>query len=254
MHVSNLFYNEPNVTLAARLCDRSFGESVFFCNSGRRGQRGRDQARAQAPAARRPRGGLERRSTAARTARCRATPQESKQAPFAPLVPGFRAVDASEVAAAVDENTAAVLIEPIQGESGVNVMLGRAAGVDPRRVRRGRRRAGVRRGPDRHGADRIAVGVRAAGGRAGRDDAGQGPGRRTTDRCARHRPEAAEHVRPRRPRLDVRGRARGERGGERRAGHHRRRGVPRARARGRRAARWSGCWSCPAWFRPVGGG
>jgi len=34
MHISNLFYNEPNVHLAARLCSRSFGTSVFFCNSG----------------------------------------------------------------------------------------------------------------------------------------------------------------------------------------------------------------------------
>ena len=50
-----------------------------------------------------------------------ATPQESKQAPFAPLVPGFRAVEptAAAVGAAVDERTAAVLLEPIQGESGV---------------------------------------------------------------------------------------------------------------------------------------
>ncbi|MEY2534915.1 MAG: acetylornithine/N-succinyldiaminopimelate aminotransferase, partial [bacterium] len=50
-----------------------------------------------------------------------ATPQESKQAPFAPLVPGFRAVEptAEAVRGAVDGNTAAVLLEPIQGESGV---------------------------------------------------------------------------------------------------------------------------------------
>jgi acetylornithine/succinyldiaminopimelate/putrescine aminotransferase len=34
IHVSNLFYNEPNVRLAARLADRSLGGVVFFCNSG----------------------------------------------------------------------------------------------------------------------------------------------------------------------------------------------------------------------------
>ena len=53
-----------------------------------------------------------------------ATPQESKQAPFAPLVPGFRAVAAEPQAlrAAVDERTAAVMLEPIQGESGVHVL------------------------------------------------------------------------------------------------------------------------------------
>src|SRR5262249_14155609 len=50
-----------------------------------------------------------------------ATPQESKQAPFAPLVPGFVAVEptADAIAAAVDERTAAVILEPVQGESGV---------------------------------------------------------------------------------------------------------------------------------------
>ena len=53
-----------------------------------------------------------------------ATPQESKQAPFAPLVPGFVAVEptAEAITAAVDEHTAAVLLEPVQGESGVHVL------------------------------------------------------------------------------------------------------------------------------------
>jgi acetylornithine/succinyldiaminopimelate/putrescine aminotransferase len=51
-----------------------------------------------------------------------ATPQEAKQAPFAPLVPGFDVVahdDAAAVAAAVGPDTAAVLLEPIQGEGGI---------------------------------------------------------------------------------------------------------------------------------------
>ena len=53
-----------------------------------------------------------------------ATPQEAKQAPFAPLVPGFRAVAAEPdaIAAAVHKRTAAVLLEPIQGETGVHVL------------------------------------------------------------------------------------------------------------------------------------
>ena len=52
-----------------------------------------------------------------------ATPQEAKQAPFAPLVPGFKVVphdDAEALAAAVDDHTAAVLIEPVQGEGGIH--------------------------------------------------------------------------------------------------------------------------------------
>jgi len=53
-----------------------------------------------------------------------ATFQESKQAPFAPLVPGFVAVprDPAALDAAVHDGTAAVLLEPIQGETGVNVL------------------------------------------------------------------------------------------------------------------------------------
>ena len=53
-----------------------------------------------------------------------ATPQETKQAPFAPLVPGFVVVpkDPGALAAAVDDRTAAVLLEPIQGETGIHVL------------------------------------------------------------------------------------------------------------------------------------
>jgi acetylornithine/succinyldiaminopimelate/putrescine aminotransferase len=53
-----------------------------------------------------------------------ATPQESKQAPFAPLVPGFVVVpkDSAALWEAVDGQTAAILLEPIQGESGIHVL------------------------------------------------------------------------------------------------------------------------------------
>ncbi len=53
-----------------------------------------------------------------------ATPQEAKQAPFAPLVPGVVVVpkDPEALARAVDSETAAVLLEPIQGESGIHVL------------------------------------------------------------------------------------------------------------------------------------
>ena len=61
-------------------------------------------------------------STAAPTARCQRTPQESKQAPFAPLVPGFTALAADAIAGAVTEQTAAVVLEVVQGESGVHPM------------------------------------------------------------------------------------------------------------------------------------
>ena len=97
MHVSNLFYNEPNVRLADRLCERSFGESVFFCNSGAEA----NEAAIKLVRKFRPRGdlvvalnGFHGRTYGALSA----TPQESKQAPFAPLVPGCRAVVAASSA------------------------------------------------------------------------------------------------------------------------------------------------------------
>ena len=121
MHVSNLFTNEPMVRLASRLVERSFGESVYFANSGAEA----NEAALKLVRKARPRGdivtvlgGFHGRTYGALSA----TPQESKQAPFAPLVPGFRAVEPTAAALwdAVDESTAAVLIEPVQGESGVH--------------------------------------------------------------------------------------------------------------------------------------
>ena len=123
MHVSNLYFNEPMTRLAERLTARSFGEAVFFCNSGAEA----NEAAIKLVRKARPRGDVvvfhgafHGRTYGALSA----TPQESKQAPFAPLVPGFRAIaiDPDAVRAAVDERTAAVLMEPVLGESGVHPM------------------------------------------------------------------------------------------------------------------------------------
>ena len=123
MHVSNLFYTEPAMRLAERLSRSSLHGKVYFCNSGaeaseaaiklvRKAHPGGDVVVVYGAFHGRTYGALS------------ATPQESKQAPFAPLVPGFRAVDPTPeaISGAVDSNTAAVLLEPIQGESGVNVL------------------------------------------------------------------------------------------------------------------------------------
>ncbi len=123
MHTSNLFYTEPAMRLAERLSASSLGGKVFFCNSGaeaveaalklaRKAKRGGDVVVIQ--------GAFHGRTFGALSA----TPQEAKQAPFAPLVPGFHAVppDPAALAAAVGPDTAAVLLEPIQGESGVHVL------------------------------------------------------------------------------------------------------------------------------------
>jgi acetylornithine/N-succinyldiaminopimelate aminotransferase len=123
MHTSNLFYTEPAMRLAARLSQSSLGGKVFFCNSGA------EASEAAIKLARKARAGGEvvvvHGAFHGRTyGALSATPQEAKQAPFAPLVPGFRAVPAEPVAlrAAVGARTAAVLVEPIQGETGVHVL------------------------------------------------------------------------------------------------------------------------------------
>jgi acetylornithine/N-succinyldiaminopimelate aminotransferase len=123
MHVSNLFYTEPAMRLAAALSASSLGGKVFFCNSGAEA----NEAAIKLVRKARPEGDVVVVHNAfhGRTyGALSATPQEAKQAPFAPLVPGFRAVapEPQALVAAVDEHTAAVMLEPIQGESGVHVL------------------------------------------------------------------------------------------------------------------------------------
>ena len=120
-HVTNLFYTEPAMRLAARLAESSLGGKVFFCNSGAEA----NEAALKLVRKAKPggeivvvHGAFHGRTYGALSA----TPQEAKQAPFAPLVPGFVVVapEPAALEAAVHEGTAAVLLEPIQGETGVH--------------------------------------------------------------------------------------------------------------------------------------
>ena len=127
MHVSNLFYTEPMVRLAERLSESSLGGRVFFANSG---------TEANECAIKVARKHAHRRGVAApeivsfdndfhgRTfGALAATPRLADNPDLAPMLPGFRSVpfdDAGALRAAVGEHTAAVLIETIQGEAGVN--------------------------------------------------------------------------------------------------------------------------------------
>ena len=120
IHVGNLFYTEPMTRLATRLAESALGGTVFFTNSGAEAVEAALKLACKAKS-----GGdivvLHRGFHGRTYGALSATPQESKQAPFAPLVPGFVAVEptAAAVAAAVTDRTAAVLLEPVQGETGV---------------------------------------------------------------------------------------------------------------------------------------
>jgi predicted acetylornithine/succinylornithine family transaminase len=122
-HTTNLYYTEPALRLSKRLADSSLGGKVFLCNSGAEA----NEAALKLVRKARPGGNVVVLQDAfhGRTyGALSATPQESKQAPFAPLVPGFVVVpkDPDALTAAVDEETAAVLLEPIQGETGIHVL------------------------------------------------------------------------------------------------------------------------------------
>jgi acetylornithine/N-succinyldiaminopimelate aminotransferase len=126
MHVSNLFYTEPMARLAERLAESSLGGRVFFSNSGteanecaikiaRKHAHGRGIAEPEIVSFE---SDFHGRSYGALAA----TPALAANEALGPMLPGFRAVprnDAGALREAVGESTAAVLIEPIQGESGV---------------------------------------------------------------------------------------------------------------------------------------
>lgn len=129
VHVSNLFYTEPQVRLAEWLVSRSFGDKVFFCNSGAEANEAAIKlARKHAKEVR----GTKRyrivtmeKSFHGRTmATLSATGQEKIRKGFSPVLEGFDHVPYGDLAAlrkAVTEETCAVMLEPIQGEGGVRV-------------------------------------------------------------------------------------------------------------------------------------
>jgi len=127
VHTSNLFYTEPMIVLAERLVDVSGLDRVFFANCGATANETAIKlARRWGQIARGPRSyeiiSLVDSFHGRTLATLAATGQTAKQATFAPLPAGFKQVAAGDIdalAAGVSENTAAVMIETVQGEGGV---------------------------------------------------------------------------------------------------------------------------------------
>jgi len=129
LHVSNLYHIEPQIRLAQALCEHSFADKVFFCNSGAEANEAAIKlARRYAKVRWGPdryeivcmRDSFHGRTMATLTA----TGQEKHQRGFEPLLPGFKHIPFNDLRAAeqaIDSRTCAVLVEPIQGEGGVRV-------------------------------------------------------------------------------------------------------------------------------------
>jgi predicted acetylornithine/succinylornithine family transaminase len=129
LHVSNLFHTAPQIHLAKLLCEHSFADRVFFCNSGAEANEAalklcRRYAKERFSSDRyeviATRNSFHGRTLATVTA----TGQEKYQHGFEPLMPGFKHVPYNDLRAmerAIDNRTAGILVEPIQGEGGVNV-------------------------------------------------------------------------------------------------------------------------------------
>jgi acetylornithine/N-succinyldiaminopimelate aminotransferase len=127
MHVSNLYGSPQGEAFAKRLCDHTFADTVFFTNSGV------EAVECAIKTARRyhyAKGNPHKHDLISfsnafhgRTmATISATDQPKMIDGFAPLLPGFKVVEFNNLdaaLAAIDENTAGFLLEPIQGEGGI---------------------------------------------------------------------------------------------------------------------------------------
>jgi predicted acetylornithine/succinylornithine family transaminase len=162
-HVSNLYYTEPQAQLAHLLVENSFADTVFFCNSGAEANEAAIKlARKYAHENMGPdkfelitmKDSFHGRTMATITA----TGQEKFQFGFTPLLDGFTYVpfdDLQALEARISSKTCGIMLEPIQGEGGVNIPDGQYL-------------ARVREICDRHGILLIVDEVQTGMGRTGK--------------------------------------------------------------------------------------
>lgn len=129
LHCSNFFHIPSQIELAEILCANSFGDRVFFCNSGAEAN---EAAMKLVRKYSREQGGENRFEVITALASFHgrtigtisATGQDKARFGFEPVVPGFKYVPFGDIQAlrtAISPNTCAVMLEPVQGEGGVNV-------------------------------------------------------------------------------------------------------------------------------------
>ena len=125
LHIDNTLYSEPQGKLAQLLSERAFGGKCFFCNSGAEANEAAMKlARLHTPQEKykfiTAEGSFHGRTFATLTA----TAQPKHHEGLLPLLPGFVHVPFNDVAAleaAFSDEVAAVMVEPIQGEGGINI-------------------------------------------------------------------------------------------------------------------------------------
>ena len=128
IHTSNLYYVKTQAVLAEKLVKNSCADKVFFCNSGAEANEGAIKLAKIFFYKKGLKDKYEiitlKNSFHGRTlATVAATGQEKYQKPYIPLPPGFRHVEINnidEIENLINKNTCAVMVEPIQGESGVH--------------------------------------------------------------------------------------------------------------------------------------
>ena len=127
IHVSNLYYIEPQVKVAQILCELSFGQKCFFCNSGAEANEGafklaRKYAKTHFSEDKYEIISLENSFHGRTYAALTATGQPKYHKGFEPLVPGFHYAklnNLDSIKEKISSKTCAVIIEPVQGESGI---------------------------------------------------------------------------------------------------------------------------------------
>ncbi|MGJ3239961.1 MAG: aspartate aminotransferase family protein [Anaerolineae bacterium] len=127
-HVSNLYHTDPHTQLARQLVESSFADRVYFCNSGAEANEG---AMKFARRVAYTHGKTEKIEIVTFTSAFHGrtmgalsvTPKDKYQAPFKPLIGGVCVAQFNDIVSATEAigaQTAAVIVEPLQGEGGIN--------------------------------------------------------------------------------------------------------------------------------------